>query len=153
MRIVSTSLSGDYVRVIVHYDNKEQITAFGPFAPPLPHEPKVREPLAAIDVEVAIAEIAKQTHQPEDDVRSAVARYLTGRRFTTPADWFERFKAAGGQGRVDAEKIWFSESEPQPNAALAVIDEILGAGKEDAYRQVLKYLQERHKGFVGWADF
>lgn len=154
MRIVYSSFSGDHVRVIVHYGTKEQIVVFGPFAPPLAHEPTIREPLVAVDVEIAIAEITSQTGQSENDVRRAVARYLSGgRRFTTPEDWYERFKAAGGRGRVDAVKVWFSESGAQPDAAAEVIAELYGPGKEEAYRQVVAYLQDRHRGFVWWADF
>lgn len=153
MRIAQSSFSGDYARIIVQYGTKEQIVVFGPFAPPMPHEPKVSEPLAVIDLEKAISEIASQTGQPEEDARQAIVRYLSGRRFTTPEDWYERFKSAGGRGRVDIEKIWFSESGPQPSEAAEVIAELLGPGKEDAYRQVVAYVQDRYRGFVGWAEF
>lgn len=153
MRIAHSSFSGDYARIIVQYGTKEQIIILGPFAPPMPHEPKVSEPLVVIDTEMAISEIASQSGQPAGEVRQAIARYLSGRRFTTPEDWYERFKAAGGQGRVDHEKIWFSESGQLSSGAAEVIAELIGPGKEDAYRQVVSYVQERHRGFVGWADF
>lgn len=153
MRIAHSSFSGGYARVVVQYGTKEQIVVLGPIAPPMPHESQASEPLAVIDIEKAISEIASQTRQPEEDARQAVVRYLSGRRFTTPEDWYERFKAAGGRGRVDIEKIWFSESGTQSTEAAEVIAELIGPGKEDAYRQVVSYVQERHRGFVGWADF
>lgn len=154
MRIVHSSFSGSYARVVVQYGTKERPVVFGPFAPPLPHEPKVSDPLKVIDTDKAIEEIASQTGQPIADVRVAVTRYLAGAgRFTTPEDWYERFKAAGGRGRVDAEKIWFSESGPQSSKSAAIIAELLGPEKEDAYKQVVAYIQARCNGFSGWAEF
>lgn len=73
--------------------------------------------------------------------------------YTTPENWFERFKAAGANGRVDAAKIWFSESGPLPQEAVDIVDELRGPENGHAYLQVLEHLQVVHRGFVGWADF
>lgn len=154
MQITQSRFSGYYAQIKVQFDTKEQIINFGPFAPPLGKGEEIKDPLSVIDLDLAAREISSQSGQPEDDVRRAIDRYLVGvGRFTTPEDWYNRFKAAGGRGRVDAEKIWFGESGPLSQEALRLITELQGPGTEEAYAQVVAYVQERHRGFVGWADF
>jgi hypothetical protein len=68
-------------------------------------------------------------------------------------DWYERFKAAGGRGRVDIEKIWFSESGLLAPQAKALIEELTGPDNVQKRLEVVAYIQARYAGFVGWADF
>lgn len=73
--------------------------------------------------------------------------------FTTPEDWFDRFKAAGGHGRVVTGNFWFTEKGDQLPEVEKIVAELKGSANKPRYDEVLAYLQARFRPSATWVDF
>lgn len=73
--------------------------------------------------------------------------------YTTPKDWYERFKEAGGRGRIDKVKVWISETGPIPSAAVAIFEELRAPANPHAFSEVVAYVGARHPVLAGWSPF
>lgn len=57
-------------------------------------------------------------------------------------EWYDRFKAAGGHGRVDGEKIWISENEVQMSPeAVEIFKELRDPENPGLCDEVVRYVQ------------
>lgn len=76
MRIVRSGFSGPFAEIVVQtaLTHPSELVSFGPFRPTLYEA--LRDPIIA-DVDLAIAEIAKQCGAAEVEVRAAILFHLT----------------------------------------------------------------------------
>lgn len=73
--------------------------------------------------------------------------------FTTPENWLQRFKAAGGRGRFNQDLIWPNEIVQQLHEAKLILSEIRGAENQREYQQVLAHLKEQQPVTANWVQF
>lgn len=73
--------------------------------------------------------------------------------FTTPENWLQRFKAAGGSGRFNHDLIWPNETVEHLHEAKVILSEIRGAENQREYQQVLAHLKTIQPATAHWIQF